>query len=107
VKEARLSILLKYLEEEPNDPFNLYAIATEYLSESIEKSKYYFDQLLSMHADYLPTYFLAAQLYVDLEKEAKAIDIYRLGIALAKKQNNTKTERELASAYQNLLFELD
>jgi tetratricopeptide (TPR) repeat protein len=107
VKEARLSILLKYLEEEPNDPFNLYAIATEYLSESIEKSKYYFDLLLTKHADYLATYFHAAQLYIDLEQEEKAIEIYKAGIALAKIENNTKTQRELESAYQNLLFEID
>jgi len=107
VKEARLNVLLKYLEEEPNDPFNLYAIASEYLSESIEKAKEYFDLLLAKHSDYLPTYFHAAQLYVDLENEEKAIEVYKQGIALAKLQQNDKTQRELESAYQNLLFELD
>jgi tetratricopeptide (TPR) repeat protein len=107
VKEARLSLLLKYLEEEPNDPFNLYAIASEYLSESIDKAKEYFDQLLEKHPDYLPTYFHAAQLYVDIEEEGEAVEIYKKGIALAALQENSKTKRELESAYQNLLFELD
>ena len=107
MNKARLTLLMKYLEEEPNDPFNLYAIATEYLSESIEKAKEYFDLLLANHSDYLPTYFHAAQLYVDLELEDRAIEIYKQGIALAQLQNNTKTQRELESAYQNLLFELD
>lgn len=104
---ARLNLLLKYLEEEPNDPFNLYAIATEYLSESIEKAKEYFDQLLEKHSDYLPTYFHAAQLYADIEEEKKAIDIYTKGISLAVLQRNTKTQRELEAAYQNLMFEID
>ena len=104
---ARLNLLLKYLEEEPNDPFNLYAIATEYLSESIEKAKEYFDLLLNKYPEYLATYFHAAQLYVDIEQEEKAIEIYKAGITLAKAQNNSKTLRELESAFQNLLFEMD
>lgn len=107
MKASRLSVLLKYLEEEPNDPFNLYAIATEYLSGSLEKAKDYFDLLLTNHSQYLPTYFIAAQLYIDLEQEERAVEIYKKGIALALIQENVKTQRELESAYQNLLFEMD
>ena len=107
MKSARLTTLMKYLEEDPNDPFNLYAIANEYLSESLEKAKAYFDTLLTNHSEYLPTYFLAAQLYIDLEMEDKAVEIYKKGIQLAEEQKNEKAIRELSSAYQNLLFELD
>ncbi len=107
MNEARLTLLMKYLEEDPNDPFNLYAIANEYLSESLDKAKEYFDQLLSKHPDYLATYFLAAQLYVDIEDYDQAQIIYQKGIELAKMQGNDKTLRELNTAYQNLLFEMD
>ena len=107
MNEARLNQLMKYLKEDPNDPFNLYAIANEYLSESLEKAKEYFDKLLDSHTNYLPTYFHAAQLYADLEDYEKAKELYEKGIELAKKQKNSKTLRELQTAYQNLLFEID
>lgn len=102
-----MDILLKYLEEDPNDPFNIYAIANEYLSTSLEKAREYFDKLLLEHSEYLPTYYHAAQVYIDLEQEERALEIYKQGIDLAKSQNNAKTLRELNTAYQNLLFEID
>ncbi|GAB5522942.1 MAG: hypothetical protein Roseis2KO_08140 [Roseivirga sp.] len=107
MNEARLTLLKTYLQEDPNDPFNYYAIATEYLQQAPETAKEYFDQLLSDFPDYLATYFHAAQLYVDYEDYEKAEVIYKAGIALAQRQENAKTLRELQTAYQNLLFEMD
>jgi tetratricopeptide (TPR) repeat protein len=107
MNEARLTLLKSYLKEDPNDPFNYYAIATEYVQEAPETAKEYFDQLLSDFPDYLPTYFHAAQLYADYEIYERAEEIYELGIALARKQENVKTLRELQTAYQNMQFEMD
>jgi hypothetical protein len=42
-----------------------------------------------------------------LEEEGKVFEIYKQGIALAALQDNSKTKRELESAYQNFLLELD
>ena len=72
MNEARLALLKKYIEEEPNDPFNYYAIATELIGQSPEKAKDYFDFLLANHPHYLPTYYHAAQLYADQEDYEKA-----------------------------------
>lgn len=107
MNEARLALLEQYIKEDPNDPFNYYAIATESVLEAPEKAKEYFDLLLSQHPDYLPTYYHAAQLYCDYEDYDQAELIYKDGIALAKKQDNQKTLRELNTAYQNMLFEMD
>lgn len=107
MNEARLTLLKSYLKEDPNDPFNYYAIATEYLQEAPETAKEYFDRLLSDFPDYLATYFHAAQLYADFEEYERAEEIYKAGIALAERQENAKTLRELQTAYQNLLFEMD
>ncbi|PIQ48894.1 MAG: enzyme of heme biosynthesis [Cytophagales bacterium CG12_big_fil_rev_8_21_14_0_65_40_12] len=107
MNEQRLKMLEKFLEEDKNDPFNWYALGTEYLAEQPEKAKNYFDHLLNHFSDYLPTYYHAAQLYVDFEDEARAIEIYKQGIELAKAQNNPKALRELSAAYQNLLFEME
>ncbi len=107
MNEARLALLKKYIEEDPNDPFNYYAIATESVLEEPEKTKEYFDFLLEKHLYYLPTYYQAAQLFADFEDYARAESIYKAGIVLAKTQDNQKALRELTTAYQNLLFEMD
>jgi len=107
MNEQRLSMLKKFATEDPNDPFNWYALANEYLTESPEKAKEYFDKLLSEFPDYLPTYYHAAQVYINLMEDEKALSIYIQGIALAQKQQNSKAHRELSTAHQNLLFEMD
>ena len=67
MQEERLKILFQYLEEEPNEPFNVYAIAMEYMSKDIQKAKFYLEKLLTEHPDYVPTYYHAAAVYVELE----------------------------------------
>ena len=93
------------MKEEPDDPFNYYAMATELVDNEPEKAKEYFDLLLTRHTDYLPTYYHAAQLYADLDECEKAGEIYKKGIALATTQQNHKTLRELNTAYQNMLYQ--
>jgi len=107
MNEARINLLKNYIEEEPNDPFNYYALACEYLNGEAEKALALFEQLLSQHPDYLATYYQAAQLLQEFEQEEQALATYTKGIAVAKAQNNLKTLRELQTAKQNLEFEID
>ncbi len=104
---TRLEQLQKFLLEEPEDAFLLYAIATEYQKTDVQKAKAYFETLLIKHSDYLPTYYQLAQLYFDLQKDDLAKKTYLAGIELAKKQENDFTLRELKNAYQNFLFEIE
>jgi predicted Zn-dependent protease len=99
---ARIQQLLAFVQEEPNEPFNVYALALEYLNDTPAESLRYFTQLLDNHPDYLPTYYHAAQLCADLGDDDRARSLYEQGIALSQKQGNAKTERELRSALQNL-----
>ncbi|MDN3671183.1 tetratricopeptide repeat protein [Echinicola jeungdonensis] len=103
----RIKLLLQFIEEEPDNPFNLYAIALEYQNTDQEAARDYFEKLLENHADYLPTYFHAAALFAEFGKLEKAQQIYESGIDLAKQQNDQHTLRELQNAYQNFLFEYD
>ena len=61
----RLTQLLKFLEEDPHDAFNWYAVATEYRATDPDRALVYFEKLLTEHPDYVPTYYHAAQLYLD------------------------------------------
>ena len=103
MNQQRVEKLLEFLENEPNDPFTIYALATEFIDYDSTKSKTYFENLLKDHPDYLPTYYHAAQLYADLDMISEADKTYQLGIALAKRLNETKTLHELQNAYQNLI----
>lgn len=105
MNQERVKKLLEFLKNEPNDPFTVYALATEYLDEQPAQAQIYFEQLLKQHPDYLATYYHAAQLYADLGMIAAAAATYKAGIALAEKQQSAKTLQELKNAYQNFEFE--
>jgi len=103
----RVKELLNYMEKEPNDPFNLYALALEYQNQDKEKASFYFNKLLIEHKDYLPTYYHAALFFASAEQLQKADNIFSEGIELAKTHNNFHAKKELENAYLNFQFEND
>lgn len=101
----RLQQLFQFLIQEPNDPFLLYAIATEYKAmNELHKALDTFLTLLQNQPDYLPTYYHLAKTYEQLGKDEEAIAIYQKGIALALQQKDHHTARELQEALQQLTF---
>ena len=100
MNNERIQQLITYIQEEPGDPFNVYALAMEFINGQPAQARPYFDQLLTDHPDYLPTYYHAAALYADLNERDRAADVYEKGIALARVQNNQKTLLELQRARQ-------
>lgn len=107
MNESRINLLKHYIKEEPNDPFNYYALACEFIEGRAEEALKIFEKLLHDHPEYLATYYQAAQLLVEFELEERALEVYEKGIELAKAQNNPKTLRELSTAKQNLEFEME
>jgi len=101
----RIKQLQRFYEEDPGDPFNLYALALEFRDSDPAKSKVFFEKLLRVHKDYLPAYYHAAKHFQDLGEKEKAVSTYEEGIALARKVNDSKTARELQSAYDEMMFE--
>jgi tetratricopeptide (TPR) repeat protein len=107
MSEHRLNTLLKFYEEDPNDPFNLYGLALEYQKTDLNKSDELFEKLLREFQNYLPSYYHAAKLKIELKHTEAALSIYKKGIEIAKQQNEKKAEQELRSAYDELIFELE
>jgi len=91
----RIALLEKFMVEDPTDPFPVYALALEYQVAEKEKARKLFEQLLTNHPDYLPTYYMAGSFFLELNYEERAINILQSGLALAKKQNNQGTMREI------------
>ena len=103
----RVQQLIRFIDEEPHDPFNVYALAMEFTTRQPEQARLYFDQLLANHPDYLPTYYHAAALYAQLADRNRAADLYERGIDLAQRQGNQKTLLELQRARQAFRDEED
>jgi Tfp pilus assembly protein PilF len=101
----RLKHLLQFYEEDPNDPFNIYSLALEYLKTNLPKSKALFDLLLIRYPEYIPTYYHAAHLLQQLNEKDRAVEVYQKGMAMAKKANDHKALRELQSAHDELVYE--
>lgn len=104
---SRLEMLEKFYVEDPNDPFNAYALAMEYRNTDPTKAMKYFDELLEKHPSYLATYYQAAQLAFENANIDKAHKLYALGIELATHQQQHKTLKELRGALQLMLDELE
>lgn len=104
---SRIEALKSYAEQEPENPFNWYALALEYRVQNPEQALFYFNKLLNEFKVYLPTYFHAASLHSEMNLIEKAQKIYEDGISLAKEQKDNHALRELQNSYQNFLIEND
>ena len=105
--KERIKQLEKFRKEDPDDPFNIYALALEYLHLDKAKSMELFEELLKNHPDYIGTYYHAAALFTEFGDNDRANNTYLKGIEVAKGKNETHALRELQSAYLNFQFETE
>ncbi|MFC5623781.1 tetratricopeptide repeat protein [Algoriphagus winogradskyi] len=103
----RIQLLRQFTEEEPENPFNWYALAIEFRESNPEEAHNLFAKLLAEHPTYLATYFPAAHLYAEMGDLEQSKLIFEKGIVLSREQKNLKAQQELQNAYQNFLFEND
>ena len=97
MKSERIKMLEQFVVEDPTDPFNHYALALELAKSDKQKAKEVLSQLIVSHPDYVPAYYQAALLYIELALNEEATILVEKGIAQAKKQNNLKAANELRS----------
>jgi tetratricopeptide (TPR) repeat protein len=107
MQNERLAQLFKFLEEDPQDPFTLYAIAMEYEKIKPLEALGYYERLLNEHEDYVGTYYHAAKLYAVLGKPEEAEATFKKGLLIAQKHADRHAHRELQNAYNEFLFEED
>ena len=101
----RLKRLLEFYSEDPDDPFNIYALANEYKNSDPQKALDYFEILLKNHPNYIATYYHLAHLYLDIGAEEKAKDVFERGIDVAAAKNENFALRELKSAYDEFMMD--
>ncbi len=103
----RLERLLEFFNNEPNDAFLKYALATEYVRLNNEDLalKFYLD-LVNNHEDYVGTYYHLGKLYESLNQKEEALKTYEKGIQVARKIKDQHALNELLGVYNNLQDEL-
>ena len=103
----RLQQLKQFAQDEPDDPFNLYALALEFLKTDSNESIRLFEKLIKSHSNYLPTYYPYAQLLTERKDIESAERIYQLGISTARSKGEAKTLGELQAAYNDWKYEIE
>ena len=105
---SRLNQLLKYLENDPDDSFLIFALAKEYeMQNQLEMALQKYLQLKEKDSDYIGLYYHLAKLYETLKKETLALSVYNEGLELGKKLKDFHAISELNNAKMNLELTLD
>lgn len=94
-----LENLLRFHEEDPDDAFTRFALATEYLKRNeVDRALYFFEGLVRDIPEYVGTYYHLGKLYEKLGRRQEALEIYRKGIEVAQAQREFHLRAELQSA---------
>jgi predicted Zn-dependent protease len=101
----RLSQLKQFALDDPDDPFNLYALALEYLKSNPAESGRLFESLIQRQPQYLPTYYPYAQWLIEQKNYGKAEQIFQQGIEAARIAGEQKTLKEMLAAYNDWKYD--
>ncbi|SFH49616.1 tetratricopeptide repeat protein [Pedobacter insulae] len=102
MQNDRLSKLFEFLASDSNDPFVLYAIATEYNAiNDTENAFHYYLKLVEQHPSYVGTYYHLGKLYEKENEKDKAIEIYQTGMQKAREKRDMHAFSELQGAYNS------
>ena len=104
---SRLSKLMAFLEDSPDDSFILFAIAKEHEKLGAVKEAFtYYEKLTAIDPDYVGTYYHLGKLHEAEENVTQALEVYQQGIEIAKKVKDQHALSELMGAKMNLEMEL-
>lgn len=96
---SRLSQLLAFLDESPNDSFIRFALAKEYEKASdIQNAEKYYQQIHQDDPDYIGLYYHYGKLLFHQNRLKSAFEIYSEGMRRAKDQEDQHALNELAGA---------
>lgn len=105
-ENKRMAALQQFYEQDPADPFNLYALTLEHLAaHDGARARAGFEKLLAEFPDYVPTYYHAAAFFAQAGEQQQAIAIFEQGLNAAR--HDAHALRELRGAYQRWQDEWD
>ncbi len=97
----RLQQLTEFLKESPDDPFLIYALATEYLKlGQTDAALRHYEALVGNHPEYVGTYYHLGKLYEAQGRQADAVVTYENGMEAARQKRDMHALSELQAAYR-------
>lgn len=100
---SRLETLQKFLEEAPDDPFNHYALALEYLSrQDLQQSLTLFEAALRVDPTYVPAHHQLGLLLAQMGRKEDALKRLEQGIQAAELIGDTHASSEMQDAIDAL-----
>ncbi len=103
-RSPRRQRLEELLAENPDDPELGYALAMDDLvSGNLEAALQRFLELTTTSPPHVPSFLMAAQTLVKLNRSAQAIEVLRGGVRAAAEQGNLHAQSEMQSLLDQLL----
>ncbi len=95
----RLAQLLEFHEEDPDDSFVRFAIASEYVKHGLDQDgRGFFERIVHDDPDYVGTYYHLGKLYERIGELELAMETYKSGIEIASGLSDYHAQSELQSA---------
>ena len=91
------------LAQEPEDPFLRYSLAMELRKQGeVDRALELFEQLQHLERPYVPAFFMAGQLLVELGRVEEAQVLLRRGIQAARAQGDHHAAEEMSQLLESL-----
>jgi uncharacterized protein HemY len=104
MNQHRIEQLKQMLQESPEDPFLLYALAMEHNNaQNHELALQFYETLVSKHRHYVGTYYHLAKLYEQLKMNEKAKACYENGMGIARQMGDHHAYNELNAAFKSFM----
>ena len=104
----RLKSLYRLYEDDPTDPFTLFAIGYEYLRQGDQdKALSWYESIRELAPEYTGVYYHLGKLYAQLGRRAEARRTYSAGIRMCRRVREMKDLSELQQASMDLEGDAD
>jgi len=102
VNKERIALLEEYVRQDPQDPFNHYALALEYLHAHPSEALGRLQKVIEQFPHYLPSYYPCAELTAMLGSAAAALTVAESGMTKALQAGDRKTASELRTLAESI-----
>lgn len=103
MEDSRLKQLFDFHENDPKDPFPLFAIAKEYENlNQLDQALSWYLKLKKEHPEYIGLFYHLGKLYELIQEDILALEAYKEGIKLASEIKDFHALSELNNAKLNL-----
>lgn len=106
--KSKIKQLARQIKNNPGDSFSKFALALEFQKEGeFKNARILFEDILSSDPGYVGVYYHLGKLYEVLDRLNDAKKLYQKGINVAAEQNESRTEKELKEALQQLEIQIE